>query len=79
MPTPEGALISDESDGCNRLAVVYEHGDTPPEITITEPDGNVQVICADGVAVAIIACASGPMLSVSDVVLVERFDGVQKQ
>ena len=76
---PEGALIADEADGCNRLAVVYEHGDTPPEITITQPNGHVQMVCADGVAVAIIGCASGPQVSVSDIMLVERFEGLRRQ
>lgn len=76
---PEGALISDEMDGGNRLAVVYEHGETPPEITITHSGGHLQMVCANGVAVAIIGCATGPAISAQDVLLVERFDGARKQ
>lgn len=78
-PGPEGAIISDERDGADRLAVVYKHGDTPPTITITEADCHVQMVHADGVVVAIIGSATGPSLSAQDVMLVERYDGVRKQ
>ncbi len=72
---PQGALISARNENEERIAVVYEHGDTPPEITITQTAGNIQTILANGIAVAIVACAAGPSLSVKDVVLVERFAG----
>lgn len=70
---PEGALIQDEQADEDRIAVVYDSGETPPEITITETAGSIQTICANGVAVAIIACADGPRLTVDDILLVERY------
>ena len=54
---PQGALISARDENEERIAVVYEHGDTPPEITITQTAGNIQTILANGIAVAIVACA----------------------
>jgi hypothetical protein len=72
---PEGALISVEAEGQERIAVVYEYGETPPEITITQTNGHTQTVCANGVAIAIVACTGGPRLSVNDVVLVERYNG----
>jgi hypothetical protein len=75
--SPQGALISSEAEGEERIAVVYDHGDTPPEITITQTAGNIQTVLADGVAIAIVACATGPRLSVDDVMLVERFAGAR--
>jgi hypothetical protein len=70
---PQGALVSDEENGGKRIAVVYDHGDPPPEITISQTAGNIQTVLANGVAVAIVACADGPDLSADDVILVERF------
>lgn len=74
-PHPQGALVSDETDNNGRIAVVYDHGDAPPEITISQTDGNIQTVLANGVAVAIVGCADGPDLTVDDVLLVERFAG----
>ena len=73
VPGPQGALMSDETDGEGRIAVVYDHGDPPPEITIRQTAGNVQTVLANGIAVAIVACAGGPDLCAEDVMLVERF------
>jgi hypothetical protein len=73
MSGPQGALVSDEANGEGRIAVVYDHGDPPPEITISRTAGNVQTVLANGVAVAIVACADGPDLAAEDVMLVERF------
>lgn len=70
---PEGALIPDDGSLEDKIAVVYNLGDTPPEITITETAGSIQTVCANGVAVAIIARAEGPRLTVDDVLLVERY------
>lgn len=70
---PEGALIPDGADHEDKIAVVYDKGDNPPTITITEVSGDVQTVLADGVAVAVVACADGPKLTVKDVLLVERF------
>jgi hypothetical protein len=72
---PEGALVAGEAEEDGRIAVVYNHGDTPPEITIAETAGRVQTVMADGVAVAIVARADGPGLTTDDVLLVERFVG----
>ena len=72
---PQGALISTQADEEERIAVVYDHGETPPEITIKQTEGNIQTILANGIAIAIVACAAGPQLSVKDVVLLERFTG----
>lgn len=75
--SPQGALISGQAEGDERIAVVYDHGETPPEITIKQTEGNIQTVLADGVAIAIVACAAGPKLAVADVLLVERFAGTQ--
>lgn len=70
---PEGALIQDDTADQDQVAVVYDKGETPPEITITDLSNTVQAVNANGVAVAIIACSAGPRLTVDDVLLVERF------
>jgi len=70
---PEGALIADDHDDESKIAVIYDRGETPPTITIKQTAGQVQTVLANGVAVAVIACASGPSLTSKDVVLVERF------
>jgi hypothetical protein len=70
---PEGALIAGEEPEEGKIAVVYMRGDTPPVITISEGAESVQIVRANGVAVAIVACAEGPRLSREDVLLVERY------
>ncbi|MEM1351912.1 MAG: hypothetical protein AAGF27_06185 [Pseudomonadota bacterium] len=70
---PQGALISSDGLGQDKIAVIYQRGAPLPEITVEQTAGQVQTIMADGVAVAIVACAEGPRLSVDDVVLVERY------
>ena len=70
---PEGAIIPDVAEDEDKIAVVYDKGERPPTITITDVAGGVQTVHADGVAVAIVACADGPRLTVDDVLLVERF------
>lgn len=70
---PQGALIPDETDQEDRIAVVYDRGDTPPEITISMTSNNVQTVRANGVAVAVVACCDGPQLTKDDILLVERF------
>ena len=71
--TPEGALVTGETADDGRIAVVYNSGDTPPEITIAGTSKTVQIIMANGVAVAVVARAHGPRLTRKDVLLVERF------
>ena len=71
-PSPRGALVPDEQHDCDQIAVVYDKGETPPKITIAEVSGSVHTVFADGVAVAVVACASGPAPSAEDVLLVER-------
>lgn len=70
---PQGALISSAELGQDKIAVVYDHGEQPPEITVEQTAVEIQTILADGIAVAIIACARGPSVSADDVVLVERY------
>lgn len=69
---PQGALVPDENADCDHVAVVYNKGDTPPQITVTDLSGSVQQVNADGVAVAVVARSSGPQLCADDVLLVER-------
>ena len=69
---PQGALIPDIDEAFDHIAVVYDEGENPPEITIKEVSGTVHTVLANGIAVAVIAKTSGKMPSVSDVVLVER-------
>ena len=69
---PQGALVPDMARDCDQVAVVYNKGETPPEITVKEISSSVQTVLADGVAVAVIASAFGPTISPDDVLLVER-------
>ena len=57
---------------CDQVAVVYDKGQTPPEITIMQVSGFVHTVLADGIAVAVVACTSGPAPSAENVLLVER-------
>lgn len=70
--TPQGALVPDTLHNCDQIAVVYDKGQVPPKITIAQVSGSVHTVMADGVAVAVVARASGPAPSVDDVILVER-------
>ena len=72
-PRPEGAVLADGHSDSSIIAVVYNHGDTPPEITITDSGGQVLTVHANGAPVAVVAKATGPGLTPADVVLVERF------
>ena len=69
---PMGSLVHDSRHNCDQVAVVYNKGQTPPRITVTQISRSVHTIHADGVAVAIIAGASRPTLDPADVLLVER-------
>lgn len=71
---PEGAIIPDAIEEiADKIAVVYDRGNAPPNITITNVSGHVQTVHADGIAIAVVASAAGPRLTEEDVVLVERF------
>jgi hypothetical protein len=70
---PDGAMLSGDPADKGKIAVVYNRGESPPEITIHDAGGPVQTVMANGVAVAIVARADGPPLTGSDVLLVERF------
>ncbi len=72
MSSPEGALVRNTLHACDQIAVVYDKGQTPPTVTITQVSGSVHTVMADGIAVAVVARASGPAPCVDDVVLVER-------
>ncbi len=66
-----------EAAGAEKIAVIYEQGAEPPDITVSRPQNGVQTICADGVAVAVVARAKGPELTRQDVLLVERMAGAR--
>lgn len=68
---PQGMLVTDSRTKADRVAVVYEKGDPPPEITIEEVSGSVHTVFANGLAVAVVAC-SGTKVSAADVILVEQ-------
>ena len=72
-PHPEGALVPDMEEDCDRVAVIFDKGQNPPEITIKQISGSVHTVLADGIAVAVVARASGPAPSAEDVLLVERY------
>ena len=67
-----GALIPAGHQDSDHIAVVYDKGDTPPEITIEAVSGSVHKVLADGIAIAVVASATGPAPNVNDVLLVER-------
>lgn len=69
---PIGALVPDGIGETDHIAVVYDKGEKPPEITIKQVSGSVHTVLANGIAVAIVARATGKAPSVSDVLLVER-------
>ncbi|KIN72923.1 hypothetical protein [Sulfitobacter guttiformis] len=69
---PQGALVPDSDEEMDHIAVVYDKGETPPKITIKQVSGSVHQVFADGIAVAIVARASGDAPNPSDVLLVER-------
>ncbi len=69
---PTGALVPNSKGDTDHIAVVYDKGDTPPEITIKQVSGSVHTVLANGIAVAVIARATGNPPAVSDVLLVER-------
>ncbi len=58
-PGPQGALVPDSMRDNDQIAVIYDKGQTPPEITIHQVSGSVHTVLADGVAVAIVASANG--------------------
>ena len=68
----QGALIPDSKEDLDHIAVIYDKGDTPPQITIKQVSGTVHTVLADGIAVAVVARTSGKAPTASDVLLVER-------
>jgi len=69
---PQGMLVTDDTTDDDRVAVVYERGNPPPEITIDHVAANVHTVRANGVPVAVVARASGPAVSIEEVILVEQ-------
>lgn len=69
---PKGALVPDSIHEHDHIAVVYDKGQNPPEITIESVCGSVHKVMADGVAVAVVARSTGHAPSAADVLLVER-------
>lgn len=68
----QGALVPDSEHEYDHIAVVYDKGDSPPEITIRRISVTVHQVLADGIAVAIIAQTGGHVPTPADVLLVER-------
>lgn len=71
-PCPHGMVLNESPNGAENVAVVYDRGQIPPEITVKEVSSRVHQVLADGIAVAVIARATGPAPSAKDVMLVER-------
>lgn len=71
-PCPQGVLVPNTQENHDQIAVVYDKGNPPPKITIKEISGTVHTVLADGVAVAVVARATGPAPRVDEVLLVER-------
>ncbi|MGB7244051.1 MAG: hypothetical protein WBC93_18445 [Sulfitobacter sp.] len=69
---PEGAFLPDVARKADQIAVVYDSDETPPAISIWHVSQSVCAVMANGVAVAVVACANGPSLKAEDVVLVAR-------
>lgn len=74
---PQCALVPDVEDEHDYIAVVYDAGEAPPEITVKQVSGMVHTILANGIAVAVIAKATGKAPTPSDVLLVERSVGTR--
>jgi len=68
----KGALVPDAHGEADHIAVVYDKGENPPEITIKQVSGSVHTVLANGIAVAVVARTNGKAPRVSDVLLVER-------
>lgn len=68
----QGMLVPDIEQEIDRVAVVYEKGNPPPEITIRQVSGFVHTVLANGLPVAVIARAVGPAVSIDEVLLVEQ-------
>ncbi|MEM6941397.1 MAG: hypothetical protein AAF943_07400 [Pseudomonadota bacterium] len=71
--TPQGMLLAEPGEKRDRIAVVYDHAEKPPEITVQDISNTVRTVLANGVAVAIVACATGPALTPDDVLLVAQY------
>ncbi|MEP1766494.1 MAG: hypothetical protein ABJJ53_07610 [Sulfitobacter sp.] len=69
---PKGAIVPNIEGDDDHIAVVYDKGETPPEITIKQVSGSVHTVLANGVAVAVVARTTGSAPSPSDILLVER-------
>lgn len=70
--SPLGAIVPDGQRDDDQIAVVYDKGQKPPEITIRTTGGSVHTVLADGVAVAVVARAGGRAPRSDEVLLVER-------
>ena len=71
-PLPKGILVPDSQTNSDKVAVVYQRGTPPPQITVQEISGTVTSVHANGIPVAIVARAKGPDLTPEDILLVER-------
>lgn len=69
---PRGALVPVGLRDNDKIAVIYDKGQTPPTITIQQVSGSVHKVMANGIAVAVVASANRPAPCKDDVLLVER-------
>ena len=69
---PQGAIVPDHNPNWDHIAVVYDQGNTPPQITVQAVSGSVHTVFADGQPVAVVARTDGPAPVAEDVLLVER-------
>ena len=67
------ALVPDDEARQDHIAVVYNRGEMPPEITVEHLSGDVHKVCANGEPVAIVASTNAPAPEAGDVLLVERY------
>lgn len=72
---PQGAIVPNNAHDWDHIAVVYDKGMAPPEITVQAVSGSVHTVFANGQPVAVVARSEGPAPVAEDVLLVERAVG----
>ncbi|GFE51662.1 hypothetical protein So717_34150 [Roseobacter cerasinus] len=68
----EAVIVPQPCAGALGLAVIYDRNSPPPRITITQVSQMIQTIHADGIAVAVMACAQSAGMNADDVPLIQR-------
>lgn len=67
------ALVPDSDEKHDHVAVIYQGGKEPPQITIDQVSDQVHTVFANGIPVAVVASADGYAPAPEDVLLVEHF------